>query len=206
MPTRLHLIRHALVEPSARLTAYGAMDVPLCALALAEEVAAHAWLADRLPQPARWYCTPLMRTKATAAAIFAAGYPEAELTPLDGFVEQRLGEWEGLAHDAFIRMLTLPAHPFWMHGADEKPPGGESFRDVMDRVAPAMQRIVDENPDGDAIVVAHGGSIRAAIACAMELSPFQAFQFSVKNLSHTRLEAEGGHWRVITINEEPPLG
>jgi broad specificity phosphatase PhoE len=202
--TRLHLIRHALVEPSARLLAYGAMDVPLCALALAEEVSAHAWLASRLPRSARWYCTPLSRTRATAAAVFAAGYPAAELTVLDAFVEQRLGEWEGLSHDAFVAMLTRPAHPFWMHGADEKPPGGESFREVMDRVGPALDRIVAETPDGDAVIVAHGGSIRAAVACAMELSPFQALQFSVKNLSLTRMEAEGGHWRVVTVNEEPP--
>ena len=60
--TRLFLIRHAIVEPSARLTMYGDMDVPLCTVALAAEQVAHAWLAERLPRPARWFCTPLART------------------------------------------------------------------------------------------------------------------------------------------------
>ncbi len=202
--TRLHLVRHALVEPSARLTAYGARDVALCEATLAAERPSYEWLAARIPAGGRWYCTPLSRTRATALAIFAAGHAKADLVEVPDLVEQRLGEWEGLTHEAFVALLTLPAHPFWMHGADERPPGGESFRDVMDRVGPVLSRIVEETGDGDIVIVAHGGSIRAAIACTMELTPFQAFQFSVKNLSLTRLEHEAGHWRVVTVNEEPP--
>ena len=70
-PTRLFLIRHALVEPSARAMLYGAMDVPLCDLALQEEAALYRWLAARLPRPAHWVTSQLARTKATAAAICA---------------------------------------------------------------------------------------------------------------------------------------
>ena len=47
--------------------------------------------------------------------------------------------------------------------------------------------------------------IRAAVAHAMGLDPHQAFQFSVRNLSLTRLEHHAGHWRVASVNEEPPL-
>ena len=78
-PTRFHLIRHALVEPTARATFYGSLDVAVCDLALREEAALYRWLAARLPQPARWVVTHLGRTRATAAAIFAAGYPEQPL-------------------------------------------------------------------------------------------------------------------------------
>jgi len=202
--TRIFLIRHALVEAAARITAYGSMDVALCEETLLRERPAHAWLADRLPAGARWYCTPLARTRATAMAVFAAGYPEAELTPLPHLVEQHLGEWEGLSHDAFIAMLRDPPHPFWMHGADEKPPGGESLSEVMARVGPTLEGVADECAGGDAVIVAHGGSIRAALAHACAMTPYQALQFSVKNLSLTRLEREGGHWRVWSVNEEPP--
>jgi len=78
-PTRFFLVRHALVEPSARAVLYGSMDVGLCDLALQEEAASYRWLAERLPQPARWFVTNLSRTRATAAAVFAAGYPNADL-------------------------------------------------------------------------------------------------------------------------------
>jgi len=201
--SRLFLVRHALVEPSARLTMYGDMDVALCGAALLAEAAAHAWLAERLPRPARWYCTPLRRTVATAAAIFAAGYPEQSPEVLPELREQNLGEWQGLTHERFTALMRDPPHPHWPHGADTRPPGGESIADVVRRVGPAIERVADENPDGDAVLVAHGGSIRAALAHACGLSAHQALQFSVRNLSLTRLERGGGHWRVGGVNEEP---
>lgn len=203
---RLWLVRHALVEPSARLVMYGDTDVPLCAAALASEVAAHAWLAGRLPRPARWYCTPLSRTRATAEAVFAAGYPGQEPTVVPDMREQSLGEWQGLSHEAFTRMLRDPPHPFWPHGPDERPPGGESLSDVVARVGPALEAVADENPGGDAVVVAHGGSIRAALAHACRLDAEAALRFSVRNLAVTRLERVGGHWRVHSVNEVPPDG
>jgi broad specificity phosphatase PhoE len=200
--TRLFLVRHALVEPSARLTMYGAMDVGLCELALRQEAATYRWLAARLPQPARWIVTPLSRTRATAAAIFAAGYPEAELETHPELIEQRLGEWEGLPHEAFLEKLRHPPHPFWSISVEERPPGGESFADVIGRVGPAMDRLVSEHAGGDVVVVAHGGSIRAALAHAMGAPGLAVLSFSIKNLSLTRLEKVGPDWRVAAVNEE----
>jgi broad specificity phosphatase PhoE len=205
-PTRFFLIRHAIVEPSARLVMYGDMDVAVCALAMVQESAAYRWLAERLPRPARWFHTPLSRTRATAAAIFAAGYPEAELSIDPRFAEQHLGQWQGITHEALTELLNDPPHPFWPHGALERPPGGESLADVVGRVGPAMEELAVRLDGQDIVIVAHGGSIRAAVSHAMRLEPDQAFQLSVKNLSLTRLEKHGADWRVGSINEEPPAG
>ncbi len=201
--TRIFLVRHALVEPSARLTMYGTMDVGLCELALRQEAASYRWLAARLPQPARWLVTPLSRTRATAAAIFAAGYPEAPLETHPELIEQDLGEWQGLPHEVFAERLRHPAHPFWSIAVDERPPGGESFADVIHRVGPAVDRLVAENAGGDVVIVAHGGSIRAAVAHAMGVGGQPVLAFSIKNLSLTRLEKVGADWRVAAVNEEP---
>jgi broad specificity phosphatase PhoE len=204
MPTaRLFLIRHALVEPSARATFYGDSDVALCALALAADAACYRWLARRLPAPALWLTTPLQRTRHTASAIFAAGYPGTAPEVEPALAEQHLGAWQGTTHEALTERLSHPPHPFWPHGAEERPPGGESISDVIARVGPAIERLADRVPDGDAVVVAHGGTIRAAIAHAMGLSADQALRFSVKNLSLTRLERQGRQWRVASVNEEP---
>ena len=200
--TRLFLIRHALVEPSARTTMYGAMDVGLCDLALRQEAATYRWLAARLPQPARWIVTPLSRTRATAAAIFAAGYPESPLETHPELIEQRLGEWEGLPHEVFAERLRHKPHPFWSISVEERPPGGESFVDVMQRVGPAIDQLVAQSHGGDVVVVAHGGSIRAALAHAMGTGGLPVLAFSIKNLSLSRLEKVGGDWRVAAVNEE----
>ncbi|MBY0339105.1 MAG: histidine phosphatase family protein [Acetobacteraceae bacterium] len=198
---RIFLVRHALVEPSARLVLYGAMDVALCEAALRQDALLYRWLAARLPQPARWVATPLSRTKATAAAIFAAGYPAQDLVIEEDLMEQHLGEWQGLTHEAFSERLRHPPHPFWPHAAEERPPGGESMEDLRARVGTVVDRLGER--DGDTVVIAHGGSIRAAIAHALDLTPRQALHFSIKNLSLTRLERRGRDWRVASVNEEP---
>jgi broad specificity phosphatase PhoE len=202
-PTRFFLVRHALVEPSARAVLYGSMDVGLCDLALQEEAASYRWLAHRLPQPARWFVTNLSRTRATAAAVFAAGYPTADLAAEPDFAEQHLGDWQGIPHEALPALLTRPAHPFWPHAGEEHPPGGESFREVQARVAAVLERLATLLEGQDIVIVAHGGSIRAALAHAMGLSPDQALVFSIKNLSLTRIEKHGLDWRVAAVNEEP---
>jgi broad specificity phosphatase PhoE len=198
---RLFLVRHALVEPSARLTLYGSLDVALCGLALREETALHAWLASRLPRPARWIVTPLSRTRATAAAIFAAGYPQTALETEADLAEQHLGEWQGISHEELTARLRLPPHPFWPHAAEERPPGGESLDDLRMRVGPVIERLAERG--GDTVVIAHGGSIRAALAHAIDLTPQQVLAFSIRNLSLTRLEKHGAAWRVASVNEEP---
>jgi len=203
--TRFFLIRHAIVEPSARVMMYGDMDVSVCALTMAAETAAYQWLASRLPPGARWFHTPLSRTRATAQAIFAGGYEEVELSVEPRFAEQHLGQWQGITHEAMTELLNDPPHPFWPHGAFERPPGGESLQDVIQqRVGPALEELAERLSGMDVVIVAHGGSIRAAIAHALKLDPHQAFQFSVKNLSLTRIENHGGEWRVASVNEEPP--
>ena len=201
--TRLFLVRHALVARAARAVLYGAMDVALCDDALREEVALHRWLAERLPRPAHWVVSGLSRTRATAAAVFAAGYPETPLEEEPDLAEQHLGEWQGIPHEALPERLQHPPHPFWPHGAAEKPPGGESFDEMRARVGPVMDRLAERHAGGDVVVVAHGGSIRAALAHALDLSAHQALVFSVRNLGLTRLERHGADWRVAAVNEEP---
>ncbi|MFZ4410401.1 MAG: histidine phosphatase family protein [Paracraurococcus sp.] len=202
-PTRLFLIRHALVEPAARTVFYGSMDVALCDVALREEAALYRWLAFRLPRPATWVCSNLARTRATAAAIFAAGYPDQPLGVEPDLAEQHLGEWQGIAHEALLERLRHPPHPFWPHAAEEQPPGGESFAQVQARVGTVLERLAAAHAGGDVVIVAHGGSIRASLAHALGLSGHQALAFSIRNLGLTRLEKVGPDWRIAAVNEEP---
>jgi len=55
-------------------------------------------------------------------------------------------------------------------------------------------------PAGDVIVVAHAGTIRAALALALELSPDRALSFVIDPLSLTRLDRLDDGWRVVTVN------
>ena len=201
--TRFHLIRHALVEPHARTIFYGSMDVALCEATLRDEAALYRWLAHRLPRPAAWVVSSLSRTRLTAQAIFAAGYPDQPLAIEPDLREQELGDWQGLPHDALVERLRHKPHPFWPHAAEEEPPGGESMAQVRDRVGPVLERLATDHAGGEVVIIAHGGSIRAALAHAMDLTAHQALHVSIRNLGLTRLERHGADWRVAAVNEEP---
>ncbi len=194
-------MRHAIVAENERLKLYGVRDVALCPDSLVAQARQYEALARALPRPARWLCTPLSRTRRTAERIFAAGYPAQSLQVEPGLLEQDLGDWAGLAHAALPPLLTTPAHPFWPLAAAERPPGGESFETVLERVGPAVERIAAEADEQPVIAVCHGGSIRAAVAFAMGVDARAALHLSVQNLSLTRIEREPGGWRVGCVNE-----
>ena len=77
--------------------------------------------------------------------------------------------------------------------------------DVRERVGPVLEGLVQSQPGQDIVMIAHGGTIRAALSHALDLDGHQALTFSIKNLSLTRIEKHGPDWRVMTVNEEPWL-
>lgn len=201
MPTGFWLVRHAVVAENERARLYGVLDVELCPASLLSQVPQHRALARALPRPAAWLCTPLSRTRRTAEAIMAAGYPAQPLQVEPRLIEQDLGAFQGLAHAELPPLLAAPAHAFWPLSADERPPGGESMADVVRRVGDALERLAAEHDGRDVVAVSHGGAIRAAVAHAMGVGAGAALHLSVQNLSLTRLERHPEGWRVGCVNE-----
>jgi len=81
----------------------------------------------------------------------------------------------------------------------------------MERVAPAIALLSQDNPGADIIAVAHAGSIRAALALALDLTPDKALSLDLGHLSLSRIDwiksepEEGGVWRVCSINQSAAL-
>jgi len=166
-------------------------------------------LGPSLPPDALWITTPLRRTKQTAAALLAAGAPRpsAEQEEPD-FLEQHFGDWQGLTHEELKTRRDGAWHRFWLAPASETPPGGESFADVVSRVAGAVRRIGAAETGHDIVVVAHGGSIRAALAHALSINADRALGFAIDNCSLTRLDhfPSDDAWRVGGVNLLPKPG
>jgi alpha-ribazole phosphatase len=159
-----------------------------------------------LPRGAVWYASNLKRTHQTAAAIWAAGFPEpSDMPHVNAFAEQHLGELQGMDRAAFY--ASLPAGRHWLTGVDEAAPGGESFMDLYNRVCAAIERISAEQAGRDIIAVAHGGTIRAAIGLALGGQPEKGLAFDIDNCSVTRLDhlssANYTGWRLPMVNQQP---
>lgn len=200
-------VRHApVINPGNRI--YGQMDLP----ADTGDVESFHALADRLPAGAVWLVTPLQRTRQTAAAICAADSaarlaPEAQIVE-PALMEQSFGSWQGLSQDEAYAADPVAATQFWRRPAEERPPEGESFTEVMARVAAAVTQRTASNAGCDIVAVSHGGAIRAALAQALSLQPGAALRIVIDTLSVTRidrLERADGEvaWRVHSVNFQP---
>lgn len=206
--TRWWWIRHAPVTCHAGRI-YGQDDLP----ADCSDAAPFAALAGHLPAEAVWVTSQLRRTHQTASALHAAlrmAEPAAMLVE-PAIAEQHFGDWQGLTHEELRQRRNGEWHRYWLAPAHEVPPGGESFAQVVERVGAAMQRLTRAHRGLDIVAVAHGGSIRAALAQALDLDPERALAFAIDNCSLTRLDhiedsGEGaGGWRVLAVNLRPGL-
>ncbi|KAA5605750.1 histidine phosphatase family protein [Roseospira marina] len=199
--TRWWLVRHAPVpDPEGRIV--GASD-PDAHTGDVEELEA---LARSLPPHAVLLTTPLRRTGQTARALAAAGLRVPRAVEDPDLREQSFGAWEGRTWGALAS--REPPEPglaaFWADPAHRAPPEGESFADVVARVRAALERHSTTYAGRDIIAVVHAGSIRAALAVALDLDPAVALRFAVAPLSLTRLDRLAGGawagWRVGGVN------
>jgi alpha-ribazole phosphatase len=163
-------------------------------------------VAKILPRHAVWYASSLKRTLQTAEAIWASGFPKPATMPREAaFAEQHLGQYQGMNRAAFL--ATLPAGTQWFSGVDEPAPGGESFMDLYNRTCEAIDRITSKEAGKDVIAVAHGGTIRAAVALALGGLAEKGLAFDIDNCSVTRLDhyasAEKSVWRLPMVNQQP---
>lgn len=127
----------------AQLTARGCMQ----ARALAAELRGHRFDAG--------YCSDALRARHTAALALADH--DLLVSSTAALRERSLGDWERVSRKAVVadgRIDTLLA---W----DQRPPGGESIRDVAVRALRFLARVDDGTPS--LVIVAHSTTLRAVL-------------------------------------------
>ncbi len=136
---------------------------------------------------------------ADTASIIAAPHglsPE----PLEALIECDVGRWEGLDWQA-IRYLD--AEGYWrFHGnpAEHGYPGGESFQDVYNRAAPAMEELLRKHEGQSILVVAHHVVNRTYLAGLLGLPIAQAKQVSLDNCGISVVVRDATTTSVNTLN------
>ena len=106
------------------------------------------------------YSSPIERALTTANII--KGDKSVEVVTDDGLMEMCFGDYEGKITDEVMK-----ENPNWdisliMKGNTElAAPNGENLAEVRDRVANAMDRIIEENRGKTILIVAHGITLKA---------------------------------------------
>jgi broad specificity phosphatase PhoE len=158
--TRILLARHGQTADNAGGRILGRRDPPLTALGRAQAEALAATLRDA--GIAAVWTSPLQRALGTAEVVAAALGLEPIVLP--DLTESARGSWEGrsiaeLAVEApALHAAFLAAEPSFAF------PGGESLREQQERTSRALAEIA--SGPLPALVVAHAGTIRAALALA----------------------------------------
>ncbi|MGO4711771.1 histidine phosphatase family protein [Bradyrhizobium sp. 2TAF24] len=183
--SRLWLIRHAPVDGPR-----GVIHGPDAPADVSDHIAL-AGLRRLLPSSATSFCSPARRTRETAAALGLT----PQLAPL--FREQDFGSWTGRRHDDLAAEMGDAYRAFWAASATNRPPGGESFVDQIARVSRGFAAL----PDGEAVLVVHSGTVRAALAIALDLAAENALRFVIDPLSLTRIDRLASGWRVAAVNQ-----
>lgn len=152
-------------------------------------------LAGGLPQ-GPVLSSDLARARLTADRI-AGDRPR--LKPDRALRELHFGDWEGLDFDTIAARWPAQSRAFFAEPGPSPAPGGEAFNALRRRVRAAVERRQAE--EGDMIVVAHAGSIQAALSVAAGLDAAQALRFVIPPLSVTRLDwlADAQAWRVDRV-------
>jgi alpha-ribazole phosphatase len=196
--TRWWWLRHAPVpDPEGRIT--GRLDLPC-------DTSDEDWfqaLVQRLPRNPILVESGLMRCGQTIGALEAAGLPLPPPQVEPDLIEQDFGRWQGRTWNdlAAIKDPDLPA--FWNDPATARPPNGESFVAMTERVAAVIARVTEEHAGRDIIAVAHAGTIRAALSIALGTAPAAALGFVIEPLSLTRIDDLAGGWRIVGVNWLP---
>ena len=205
--TRWWWVRHAVVTANEGRI-YGRTDLP-CET---DDTQGFESLAAILPAGAVLVTSDLKRAHQTADAISAAGLVLPPRIERRDLAEQDFGDWQGQHYSDIEKVDLRVVHDYWLCPAHCRPPGGESFVDLIARVAPAIEDISERHPGRHIVAVTHGGTIRAALAVALGLDPERALSFSIDNLSVTRIDRiEAGAddprpgkgrlgWRTVMIN------
>lgn len=144
------------------------------------------------------YTSPLLRAVQTATIITAPHGIKPRVC--EEIIEGDVGRWEGLDWES-IRQREPQSYAKYM--ADPGSfgyPEGESFREVYERAAPALDKILRSHPGQTVLIVSHNIVNRTYLAVLLGLSIAQARQVKLDNCGISVVEHDKSGTVVTTVN------
>lgn len=167
----------------------GGDDPGLTELGQAQAAAAAGWLAARGGIDAL-VCSPLRRTRQTAAAV--ADRLELQPSVDGGIAEADFGEWDAKSF-ADVQERWPNELAAWWGSTDVAPPGGESLAQVSRRVRQARDRLLRDHAGKTVVVVTHVTPIKLLVRGVLD-APMQSIyrmELPPASLTEVRWYADG---------------
>jgi len=180
---KLICVRHGQTDWNAENRIQGHLDPELNELGIRQAKAVAGALADEHVDAI--YSSDLQRAHVTAGIIAERHGLPVVLEPL--LREVCLGEWQGMTIPEIEEGYRQEYAAYRRDSVANRPPGAERVEDVIERARLFIEMVLAERPEGNMIVVAHGGIIRGALCYALDSGPSLYRQVRLENAGITVL-------------------
>lgn len=198
-------MRHGEVEERYHKIFGGSrIDMELSPRGQAQGTAVARWLADTKIDAV--YASPMMRVRQTMAPLLEQR--ELQPTIITDLREMDFGDWTGYRWDEVQEKFGVSAFDWLEIIEDAGIPNGESARHLIDRVQPALLKILHDNANRTVAVFCHGGIIRVMLAMLLEMPLKRMAHFNVEYGSISVVEVQPSKKHAVEIelmNFCPPL-
>jgi broad specificity phosphatase PhoE len=197
--TRLHLIRHAEVEPAFHRKFGGRLD-----MGLSERGHEQARALARHLETVRFdalYASPMKRVQLTLAPVMANGHPQPVTEP--DLREVDFGDWTGLVWEEVEAKFGVSPYQWLEELHHARMPNAETGAALCARVGAVLRTILARHPGGTVGVFCHGGVVRAALAELLDLPLVRMDMFEVDYASVTEVKVRGTRAELQLVNFTP---
>lgn len=145
------------------------------------------------------YSSDLQRASATAEILARGRRLEVRIST--ALREVAFGQLEGLTRAEGEKRFPEFWNQYLADSVETRFPGGESFRQVEERVLPLLEAMRQEFADGSVAVVSHGGPLRAIACHLLGLEPRWRGRLRWDNTAVAHLRLQGGRVEVLALND-----
>ncbi len=190
---KLYFMRHGQTEYNTKHLLQGRMNTDLTADGRRQAAEARQHFADAGIAFDRVYSSPLNRAFDTA--VLSTGFPEDQIRTDERLLEIGFGPLEAQRVEdlgpTFQLFFTDPEHYV-------TPEGAETYDELLTRTKDFLAELQREQPDGNTLVVSHGGTIHAIyyVLCGGPLKEF--WTMTMGNCGYFVVTEEDGN---LTVSE-----
>lgn len=195
---KLILVRHGETTWNAEGRIQGHLDPKLSALGIRQA----RLVADALAEEpvSAIYSSDLRRALRTAEVIAERHDIPIRTTPL--LREANLGRWQGHTRAELEVLYPEELAAYRQNPAENRPSGAERLEDVIERARRFIADVQLDFPEGTLIVATHGGLIRGALCCVLNVGRELYRKVKLDNAGITIIGYSAGEEpHVYAINE-----
>ena len=183
----LILLRHGRTTANHRGLLQGRVDNPLDELGRAQAAAAAAAIGhvDRV------VASPLARAQQTADAF------GRRIETDDRFMELNYGDWDELP----VRDVRPETWREWRSDVDFRPPGGETLKELGDRVRAGLDALLESASGETIVMVSHVSPMKAGVAWALGVDDTVTWRMRVAQAAICRIDISGPQPSLSSFNE-----